>query len=94
MQSSTEQLRCMLGSGDRARATYRKAEDESEGGECFSIDLHLGSNAGGGGRRNRPAGGGRLPERRNVESLERSGFFFLVFCGSRTWAKSRIQKNR
>jgi hypothetical protein len=45
------------------------------------MDLHVCSNDGGGGRRNWPADGGHLHERRNDESLERFVFsFFLFFC--------------
>jgi hypothetical protein len=57
------------------------------------MDLHVCSNDGGGGRRNWPADGCHLHERRDDESLERFvffSFFSFVFCGSRTRVKSRI----
>jgi hypothetical protein len=45
------------------------------------MDLHVCSNDGGGGRRNWPADGGHLHERRDGESLERFVFFLsFLLC--------------
>jgi len=76
-QSSTEQLRCTLGSGDSARVTeqeMRMGEESASPWICTSAPTP------GVGHKKPAGGGGHLHESRDGESMELSACFFC-FCG-------------